>query len=86
MVGPGGQVHCLYDESMDLAALGALAIRRASQVDADPGGRWWADLRPIGGPHLGPFPCRSLALAAERAWLEEHHLGRRGASPSQAGS
>ena len=37
-------------------------------------GRWTADLRPVGGPVLGPFARRSEALEAERAWLEANWL------------
>ena len=36
--------------------------------------RWIADLRPVGGPVLGPFLLRGEALAAEREWLEERDL------------
>jgi hypothetical protein len=74
VVEPGGVVRCLYAEALDLAALGSLSIRRASHVEPDQEGAWWADLSPAGGPRLGPFPRRSLALAAERAWLEQHWL------------
>jgi hypothetical protein len=76
-IDPGGAVRCLYGEAIDLSALGAPAIRRASHVEPDPGGRWWADLSPVGGPRLGPFPARSAALAAEQSWLEAHWLTRR---------
>lgn len=73
-VDPDGAVRCLYDEAIDLSALGALTITRASHVEPDTDGRWWADLRLVGGPTLGPFDARSLALVAERAWLEAHRL------------
>jgi hypothetical protein len=76
-IDPGGAVRCVYAEAIDLAALGAPAIRRASRVGPDGEGRWWADLSPVGGPLLGPFPARSPALAAEQAWLEAHWLMRR---------
>jgi hypothetical protein len=65
-----GQVHCLYDEALDLSALGPATIRRASHVEPDEAGVWWADLAPVAGPKLGPFTRRSEALAAEAAWLE----------------
>ncbi len=73
-IAPGGVVRCLYDEVIDLSALGPLTIARASQVEPDSEGRWWADLRPVKGPVLGAFALRSQALAAERAWLERHWL------------
>jgi hypothetical protein len=69
-----GQVRCLYDEVVDLAALGLVTIRRASRVEPDSDGQWWADLAPVEGPVLGPFTQRSLALAAERDWLEARQL------------
>jgi hypothetical protein len=61
-----GTVSCVYDEALDLAALGDVAIRRGSHVEPDAAGQWWADLAPAGGPVLGPFGRRSAALAAER--------------------
>src|SRR2546423_10935236 len=67
-----GQVVCVYGEAIDLSALGTLAIRRASHVEPDDQGRWWADLGTVGGPSLGPFDRRSEALRAEAAWLDEH--------------
>jgi hypothetical protein len=71
VIDPQGQVRCLYTEALDLAAIGPLTIRRASHVEPDADGQWWADLAPVSGPQLGPYyPRRSDALAAEQAWLE----------------
>jgi len=68
-----GSVRCLYTELLPLAALGTLAIRRASHVEpADDG--WYADLSPLHGPKLGPFDLRSQALHAEEEWLEASGL------------
>jgi len=69
VITPGGTIRCIYDEAVDLAALGKLEIRRASTVEPDAAGEWWADLAPVGGPKLGPFRRRGLALAAEVDWL-----------------
>ena len=74
-----GVARGVYAEAIDLAALGPVAIRRASHVEPDAGGRWWADLAPVGGPVLGPFAGRGAALAAEHAWLAAHWLPRPGA-------
>jgi hypothetical protein len=65
-------IQCVYDETIDLATFGDLRISRASHVEPDLEGRWLADLGPVNGPILGPFGLRSVALAAERAWLEIH--------------
>ena len=69
-----GQIRCLYDETIDLAELGSLSITRASSVEPDEHGQWWANLGCVEGPLLGPFTVRSQALAAERGWLEAHWL------------
>lgn len=69
-----GTVRCLYDEAIDLAALGVPRIARGSLVEPDDLGWWNADLGPVEGPVLGPFARRSEALLAERAWLEQHWL------------
>lgn len=70
VIHPDGSLCSIYDESIDLAALGRLSIRRASHVEADEHGVWWADLAPVGGPRLGPFDRRSEALNGERNWIE----------------
>jgi hypothetical protein len=77
IVDPRGRIYCVYDEAIDLAALGSLSISRASHVEPDASGRWAADLAPVGGPVLGPFALRSEALAAERTWLGNHWLPTR---------
>lgn len=74
IIRPGGQVRTLYDEAIDLNALGSSVILRASHVEPDDQGRWWDDLEPVHGPRLGPFSFRSEALHAERLWLEGHWL------------
>ena len=81
LIDPRGCVRCLYTEVIDLAALGEVAIRRASHVEPAPNGGWWADLTPVHGPCLGPFRRRSQALAAEQAWLEQHWLAPSGTGP-----
>lgn len=72
IIGAGGAVRCLYGEAIDLAALGRLAVDRASHVEPDAEGRWKADLAPVDGPVLEPYERRSDALAAEAAWLSQH--------------
>jgi hypothetical protein len=69
-----GGVRCVYAERIDLASLGRLCVRRASHVEPDEAGQWWADLSPVDGPKLGPFVRRTEALAAEQQWLEIHWI------------
>ncbi len=72
LIRPCGEVVAVYSEYLDLNALGRPSIRRASHVEPDDAGRWWADLAPVAGPKLGPFQRRSQALAAEDRWLSLH--------------
>ena len=74
LITPNGVTRCLYDEAIDLETLGRLHIARGSHVEPDHAGHWFADMSPVDGPNLGPFHCRSQALAAERTWLEMHWL------------
>ena len=74
VIDPSGAIRCVYDEAIDLAALGKLRVARASHVEPDAHGRWTADLRPVDGPLLGPFMLRSEALASEQQWLEQNWL------------
>jgi hypothetical protein len=46
-----------------------LQITRASHVEPDRDGFWWADMGPVAGPVLGPFRSRTEALETERGWL-----------------
>ena len=78
VIDPHGKVRCVYDETIELAALGPLQITRGSHVEPTRDGRWAADLSVVAGPLLGPFALRSEALAAERSWLDEHWLVRAG--------
>ena len=75
VIGADGCIRTLYSEEIDLAVLGPLSITRASNVEPDADGQWLADLSPMGGPQLGPFPSRSVALQLEREWLAVHWLG-----------
>jgi hypothetical protein len=76
VVDAGGSVRCIYDEALDLRELGKLQITRASHVEPDAEGYWWADMGPLGGPVLGPYGSRSEALGAERGWLLDAMSGQ----------
>ena len=71
-----GTIRFIHDDDLALLlACGAASIARASHVEPNEQAQWEADLEPVGGPTLGPFPTRRAALQAEVAWLNEHVLG-----------
>jgi hypothetical protein len=74
VIKPNGALRCIYGEEIDLHALGSPSVSRASHVEHDRHGRWFADMSPVDGPKLGPFKQRSDALTAESAWLEANWL------------
>ena len=81
-IDPCGQVQCVYGEAIDLTTLGVVMTQRASHVEPDNSGNWWADLAPVSGPCLGPFRHRSEALQAEAAWLNDSLFAERGSRPA----
>lgn len=81
-VRPDGTATHLYRDGAPTAGLGAAAIRRASRVEPDALNQWWADLAPVGGPALGPYPTRNQALAAEETWLLQQMRNRDSACPA----
>jgi hypothetical protein len=84
VISPNGAVRALYSEEIDLGELGRVSITRASHVEPDQHGRWFADLTPINGPVLGPFVRRSEALEAEQSWLGEQWLAHQTDLPRSA--
>jgi hypothetical protein len=62
-------MRCIFGKQLGLREIGKLQITRASHVEPDAEGYWWADMGPVNGPVLGPYGSRSEALAAERKWL-----------------
>jgi hypothetical protein len=70
----GGQVRFIHDDDLAEAfqGLGKMTTTRASHVEPS-GDGWTADLAPVSGPILGPYPRRDMALAAEVKWLQDHN-------------
>ena len=62
VVDAGCDVRCVYGEELDLLEIWKLQITRASHVEPDMDGFWWADMGPVDGPVLGPFRSRTEAL------------------------
>lgn len=81
IVGPDGQIRCVYSEAAAglASAAGVAKVLRASHVEFDEqAGEWVVDLTPTGGPaELGRWPLsqRDQALAAEVAWINANVLG-----------
>lgn len=62
----------LYDDELsDLLECGDPERNRASHVEPFGTSEWTADMSPVGGPLLGPFPTRAIALAEEKVWLNK---------------
>lgn len=73
-----GTVVGIYsDDLRDLLDQGQATISRASMVEPDEHGLWWADMSLSGSPEkLGPFRFREQALEAERNFLAEKLFGK----------
>jgi hypothetical protein len=71
-IAPDGSVTGIYDETINVHVLGTPTIKRASHVEPNEAGQWFAHI--IGGPSLGPFAKRSEALTAEVDWLLKYRL------------
>ena len=74
LISPNGTARCVYGEEIDLSQIGTLSIQRGSHVEPNEQGQWMVDLSPVGGPRLGPFAVRSVALTEEVAWLSQNWL------------
>lgn len=75
IIEPSGQVRMIYDDDLViLTKEGQTKIIRASHVEPDFAGNWYADMSPVGGPKLGPFKLRNEALREEVAWLEANGI------------
>lgn len=69
-----GTMKFLYHDALvSLLEEGEADIQRASHVEPC-GTEWEADMSPVGGQVLGPFPTRGEALAAEVAYLNTFYL------------
>jgi hypothetical protein len=76
-LGTDGTIAAIYDDALlPLIAQGNAVTTRASHVEPHPtkSGLWTADMAPVDGPVLGPFPSRAAALAAEREYIHRHAL------------
>ena len=70
-IAANGALRMIYnDEHADfLREAGEAVTTRASHVEPS-GNGWTADMSPVDGPVLGPFPLREQALQAETEYLD----------------
>ena len=73
IIGPTGTIRCIYDEAIDLRSLGSLVIERASHVEPDAEGRWWADLQPSHGPLLGSIRFSQRSTSRRKGLARNAH-------------
>jgi len=74
VIGVDGAVRFIYsDELAELLGTGKGSTKRASHVEPAEGG-WTADMSPVGGPVLGPYPTRKAALTREVQWLRARDI------------
>lgn len=75
-ISPEGRVQFIWSDKLQpLFAAGVGTISRASHVEPTADGQWTADMGPVNGPVLGPYPVRGEALAAEVSWLNQNVIG-----------
>jgi uncharacterized protein YjlB len=65
---PNGLGHCLYTESVDLAAIGPLEITRASTIEHNHTTQQW-EVRDRAGELLHQDPARTACLAWEHQYF-----------------
>lgn len=75
-ISPQGLIRSLYSDLVEFERLGHITIDRASHVEPDERGQWYAHI--IEGPTLGPFSKRGDAIAAEMTWLTANRLAPKG--------
>ena len=66
-----GTITAIYSDSLSglIAQSDTVQTVRASHVEPL-GKEWIADMSPVSGPVLGPFPLRETALQAETEYLD----------------
>jgi hypothetical protein len=63
---PGGRIDCLYNEAIDLRALGTLQVFRATDIRFNERSQQWDVRCASTGKHLHSDPSREACLAWER--------------------
>ena len=77
IVTPAGLCECLYSEAIDLAKLGDLSVRRATDIAFDNGSQEWK-VRDMDGSELYGHCSREACLNWERDHLQETEDAKHG--------
>lgn len=77
IVTPAGTVECLYTEAIDLAGLGELRVKRATDIAFDGASQLWV-VRDNGGREQYRHASREACLAWERSYLQEKEDAKHG--------
>ena len=79
-----GTMQFIYDDDLrSLFEVGVSSITRASHVEPVDS-MWGCDLTPYGGPIVGPFRLREMALSFERDWLRGRMESNSAHSPASS--
>ena len=68
---PDGKGRALYNETVDLSAIGRLSIKRATRIEFSDKAQAWRVYSPRGRKALFSSPSREACLAWEQQYLEE---------------
>ena len=77
IVTPAGLCECLYTEAIDLAKLGDLSVRRATDIAFDDVSQLWV-VKDTGGRELYRLCSREACLAWEREYLDQQETDKHG--------
>jgi len=67
---PDGKGRALYNETVDLSAIGRLSIKRATRIEFSDRAQAWRVYSPRGRKALFSSPSREACLAWEQQYLE----------------
>jgi hypothetical protein len=81
---PDGTGRALYNETVDLSAIGRLHIRRATRIEYDDKAQAWRVYPPRGRKALYSDPSREACLQWEQQYLEAQEDRRHSQMPGKA--
>ena len=77
IIGNDGIARFIYDDAV-MGVMNEISekvcVKRASHVEPDENGLWFADMAPVGGEKFIGFKTRQEALDFEVDWLNQHNI------------